>query len=509
MAGSWAALAAKGAAPAPARAALPSELSATATAEQKVAAAAAAAAAAAPPILCAEDEALRKVKKVVLDSGVIIKGGRLEGLGQKFWTIKEVLGEVKDSKARAVLDTLAFELEVREVDPAALVAVTHFAKLTGDYQRLSIVDLKVMALTYQMEKQFHGTAQLNTAPKPAMAKKAAPMEHASTTIAEEGNNTADSAARDACCDEEEEEGEQIDPSEFERAPLAEGGWEGVGGGIRDDTASVAGSEAGSKAGARPKKKAGASSLPGWGDFDDGKDDEVGWITPENLTSAARMDQVEKRDDDDTHVACATLDGAMQNVLLQMGLRVVDTDGYVVKNVKQFVLKCHACFAVCECPLRPRPRPNTPNQLHSFGLSRHTHEQTHLHTTSTPLPNMHARAQHWFLNRGHLPRSGPALYSIARDAARTPTRDGSPLSWCSDLIESTFYRVRSPTTKHPFLFHASSIHVLFFLVTHTSSLILFIQHTSVSCRLNSLGRVLFCWYTPVFAPPFATVHALCN
>ena len=83
------------------------------------------------------------------------------------------------------------------------------------------------------------------------------------------------------------------------------------------------------------------------EWEDGEQDEVGWITPDNLSGVRRMDQVEERAQDDSHVACATLDGAMQNVLLQMGLRVIDTDGYVVKNVKQFVLKCHACYKICQ------------------------------------------------------------------------------------------------------------------------------------------------------------------
>jgi RNA-binding protein NOB1 len=333
MAGSWAAMAAKGpASPAPA----PTQKVQT-SADGGPALVQTTAAAPAP--LSKEDEALRNVKKVVLDSGAIIKGGRLEGLGQKFWTIKEVLGEVKDSNARAVLDTLAVDLEVREVDPAALSAVTHFSKLTGDYQRLSIVDLKVMALTYQMERQFHGTSHLHSAPRPAMAP--ANQTHSAPAGASGASGArSEPAGRDTSGGNIDED-DTIDPSGFERVPLDDGGWIG-GADDRKETGSVAGSEAA----ARPKKKAGASSLPGWGEWDDGKDDEAGWITPENLSSSARLDHVEKREDDDVHVACATLDGAMQNVLLQMGLRVVDTDGYVVKNVKQFVLKCHACFAIC-------------------------------------------------------------------------------------------------------------------------------------------------------------------
>ena len=349
---SWAAMAAKpAAAPAPAPAAAP--LMSNDVVSAGAADGSGVAANGAQPVLSSADEALRDLKKVVLDSGAIIKGGRLEGLGQKFWTIKEVLGEVRDSNARAVLDTLAVELEVREVDPAALAAVTHFAKLTGDYQRLSLVDLKVMALTYQMEKQYHGTAHLNTAPRPAMA---APAAQRRAEAADGGKGGGGAGAGDDAGeaggkgeDDGEDEGEgEIDPSEFERVPLDEGASQAASGGqAEDDARSVAGSVAGSKGGARPKKKGGASSLPGWGEWEDGEQDEVGWITPDNLSGVRRMDQVEERAQDDSHVACATLDGAMQNVLLQMGLRVIDTDGYVVKNVKQFVLKCHACYKICQ------------------------------------------------------------------------------------------------------------------------------------------------------------------
>merc|ERR1712072_1034541 len=38
---------------------------------------------------------------------------------------------------------------------------------------------------------------------------------------------------------------------------------------------------------------------------------------------------------------------MQNVLLQMGLQVVSVDGMLVKRVKQYVLKCEACFKQTE------------------------------------------------------------------------------------------------------------------------------------------------------------------
>lgn len=43
-------------------------------------------------------------------------------------------------------------------------SVSEFSKKTGDFPCLSVVDMKVMALTYQLEKEFVGTDHLNTSP---------------------------------------------------------------------------------------------------------------------------------------------------------------------------------------------------------------------------------------------------------------------------------------------------------------------------------------------------------
>jgi len=43
------------------------------------------------------------------------------------------------------------------------------------------------------------------------------------------------------------------------------------------------------------------------------------------------------------VACLTMDFAMQNVLMQMGLNVVSLDGKVIKQMRTFIFRCYACF----------------------------------------------------------------------------------------------------------------------------------------------------------------------
>ena len=45
-----------------------------------------------------------------------------------------------------------------------MVSVSNFAKKTGDYKSLSAVDIKVLALAYQLEKEHVGTDHIKTTP---------------------------------------------------------------------------------------------------------------------------------------------------------------------------------------------------------------------------------------------------------------------------------------------------------------------------------------------------------
>eukprot|EP00268_Persea_americana_P030533 TRINITY_DN2955_c0_g1_i6.p2 TRINITY_DN2955_c0_g1~~TRINITY_DN2955_c0_g1_i6.p2 ORF type:complete len:229 (+),score=80.96 TRINITY_DN2955_c0_g1_i6:1047-1733(+) len=48
---------------------------------------------------------------------------------------------------------------------------------------------------------------------------------------------------------------------------------------------------------------------------------------------------------DSSVACVTSDFAMQNVILQMGLRLLAPGGMQIRQLHRWVLKCHACNKV--------------------------------------------------------------------------------------------------------------------------------------------------------------------
>ena len=67
--------------------------------------------------------------------------------------------------------------------------------------------------------------------------------------------------------------------------------------------------------------------------------------PKNKSSSGGGRVVEAAEK--ARVACLTTDFSMQNVLMQLGLKVLSVDGLLVKSVKQFVLRCMACYQVLE------------------------------------------------------------------------------------------------------------------------------------------------------------------
>lgn len=79
-----------------------------------------------------------------------------------------MIKEIKNRRQLKRLCVLPYELTVDEPSPESVHHVIAFAKKTGDYLSLSSADIKVIALTYQLEKELMGTAHLRS--DPVMAK---------------------------------------------------------------------------------------------------------------------------------------------------------------------------------------------------------------------------------------------------------------------------------------------------------------------------------------------------
>lgn len=116
---------------------------------------------------------------------------------------------------------------------------------------------------------------------------------------------------------------------------------------------------GAKAGtSRILSTAAAFGVTGGGAEDD---DGEGWVNPSNIKSQKAVgiglggpsqSQTKGRYGGGNAAAskcragCVTTDFAMQNVLLQVGLPLLSLDGMAVRRVKQWILRCAACFKTC-------------------------------------------------------------------------------------------------------------------------------------------------------------------
>lgn len=102
------------------------------------------------------------------------------------------------------------------------------------------------------------------------------------------------------------------------------------------------------------------------DEGDEEDDGGGWITPSNI-GQVKMDSADWTAPADVKVGCLTTDFAMQvrrisqfideyllpvliscsvafqNVLIQIGLHVLSLNGMLIKQARNYILRCHACF----------------------------------------------------------------------------------------------------------------------------------------------------------------------
>ncbi|KAI0565557.1 RNA-binding protein NOB1 [Gracilaria domingensis] len=82
--------------------------------------------------------------------------------------------------------------------------------------------------------------------------------------------------------------------------------------------------------------------------EDSDEDGSEWINELNLEEHLARDRGEEMDSvtERSRVVCVTTDFAMQNTMLQMGLKLLSVDGRrSIRNIKHFALRCHACGVV--------------------------------------------------------------------------------------------------------------------------------------------------------------------
>ena len=112
------------------------------------------------------------IQKLVVDAGPVILGVSISGLANEFYVLPEFKSELKDKKALKNFTEFPFEWILTEPTEESITAVMQFAKETGDLASLSKTDLRVLALTWMLEKQANGVNHLRSKPVVTKVKTA-------------------------------------------------------------------------------------------------------------------------------------------------------------------------------------------------------------------------------------------------------------------------------------------------------------------------------------------------
>ncbi|XP_050523862.1 RNA-binding protein NOB1 [Daktulosphaira vitifoliae] len=105
------------------------------------------------------------IEHLVIDTAGFIEKAPLQDYASNIYTIQEVINEVTNKRQKTDLSFLPYTLNISNVFPENIKFVVEFSKKTGDFPNLSVTDIKVIALTYQIHKDKYGTESLKIEPQ--------------------------------------------------------------------------------------------------------------------------------------------------------------------------------------------------------------------------------------------------------------------------------------------------------------------------------------------------------
>lgn len=297
----------------------------------------------------------KPVHTVVLDTGAIIKNeppvSTLLSRAELLVTVPAIISEIKDAATLSRVETTLLPfLSLRSPQSASIKFVTDFARRTGDLAVLSKPDIQIIALTYEIEcernggdwrlRRAPGQKGVNGAPpskdKPSKTDEAT-TEPVVTTPSE--TNNADLVETESTASQSESKVEDTEPPSVQTTETDE------------ISSRLEATDLGKEA-AESAEKPPVDSAQNSAESQESSDfDSDGWITPSNLKKKQEEDDaastVQTPEPKTMQVAVLTSDFAMQNVILQINLNLLSPSMSRIKNLKTYVLRCHACFSVCK------------------------------------------------------------------------------------------------------------------------------------------------------------------
>lgn len=325
------------------------------------------------PLTLNMTETQANIGSLILDAGPLILQSytALQKLAGKFYTTPSVHDEIKDEQARQNLALWGDQLIIRQPKPESIKFVSDFAKMTGDYAVLSITDLGILALCYEIDIQEKGSDEhLRKEPVRATsgsstAKKAAPQNSlkSQSEVAPETKKVNEDDGWSTVVSNKKKSKSNNKGKGKKEADLLVGDLKKVSLNTeneiraqeseKEETSSDVKEEASTPfytqeelANMTPEELA---------DLDFENDD--GWITSDNVQDVLEKDGGENVEKSGAFMqtAVSTGDFAMQNVALQIGLNLINpASGLHIKKVRNYMMRCHACFKLCQFPKSGKP-----------------------------------------------------------------------------------------------------------------------------------------------------------
>ncbi|CAG8981980.1 hypothetical protein HYALB_00004846 [Hymenoscyphus albidus] len=307
----------------------------------------------------------KPIHSLVLDAGPIIKNepsvSTLLAQAEQLYTIPAVIEEIRDPVTRSRVETTLKPFIIcRSPKPASIKIITDFARRTGDLEVLSRPDIHLMALSYELEcernngdwrlRSVPGQKRLNGAPPSAAEGTKEEIAKVADGVVEDSNAEVKTEP-ELATEESNAKAESVEVLEEQLAATS----------IVSADAPISTQEV-------EEPKAASDTIPSedasatlqereatpelieeaQGSASEDTDDE-GWITPQNLKEHQARDANGMAEPEEEvmimQVATITSDFAMQNVMLRMNLNLLAPSLQRIRQLKTWVLRCHACFHI--------------------------------------------------------------------------------------------------------------------------------------------------------------------
>uniref|UniRef100_A0A0N5A1L7 RNA-binding protein NOB1 n=1 Tax=Parastrongyloides trichosuri TaxID=131310 RepID=A0A0N5A1L7_PARTI len=248
------------------------------------------------------------VTHLIIDAAGFLKKAKLIDIGSKLYTTSSVVGEIKDKATKEYIQSIPYDIEIKEPTKESVQKVIEVAKKTGDYPSLSAPDLGIIALTLDIHISNVGEDNINYEVETKVQEKR--LEKKSGVV----DNLVGfvNPKKDGCKNEEEKDSKKIiDEEDVSTEEIND----------NNDNESEEGDD----------------------EYD--SEDDDGWIDSSNFTEAITSLDSMGLSNEHQEVACLSTDFSVQNVLKHMNLGIISVDGYQIKSIRSYVLRCRACFKI--------------------------------------------------------------------------------------------------------------------------------------------------------------------